>query len=375
MMNESPYFTALRRKIEDLGGLFNAHLHLDRSGTLEGLQDFLQVGDPTEASSLSLSAKHSLIPDIHASHFYDPENLNRRANQFLDMMVGVGTTYVDTFVDVTADNVGLTALQEFIKIKKNRQHELTFSVGAYSPLGFKDSEPERWDILVEGAAQADFIGALPERDDQADYPDHIGFERHCRQVLELGQELQKAIHIHVDQRNDPSERATERLVEVVKECGLPSSASDEPMLWVIHVISPSTYDNARFQSLLSSLIHYNIGVICCPSAALSMRQLRPHRTPTYNSIARILEMLAIGIHVRIGSDNMFDITSPAGTPDLVHELFVLSNALRFYDVDVLAKLGAGRRLNEQEREKVMTHLKHDAREIERTVKKYGTEFS
>ena len=34
------------------------------------------------------------------------------------------------------------------------------------------------------------------------------------------------------------------------------------------------------------------GVICCPGAAISMRQYRPLMSPTFNSIARVLELLA-----------------------------------------------------------------------------------
>ena len=371
MMNESPYFTLLRRKITALGGLFNAHLHLDRAGTFQDNQEILK-GKPTNDSSyLSLSAKHSLIPSIHASASYHPENLHARTNTFLDLMVGVGTTWVETFVDVTADSVGLSALQEFLRIKQDRKQEVNFRVGAYSPLGFKESEPERWSILAEGAALADFIGSLPERDDHVDYPDHIGFQRHCEKILALGQELHKPIHIHVDQRNDPRENGTERILDVVNTCGLVPSSSDEPTLWLIHVISPSTYEEARFQGLMESLVHHNIGVICCPSAALSMRQLRPTPTPTYNSIARVLEMLAMGVFVRIGSDNIFDITSPAGTPDLVDEIFVLSNALRFYDLDIWAKVGAGCRLDPKDREKIINHLKNDSEEIDRAIKHYG----
>ena len=86
-------------------------------------------------------------------------------------------------------------------------------------------------------------------------------------------------------------------------------------------------------------------------------------------------MLAAGVHVRIGSDNLFDITSPAGTPDLVQELFVLSNALRFYDLDIWAKVGAGCRLDHTEREKITNHLKHDAEEVSRVIEKFKTSSS
>jgi len=205
-----------------------------------------------------------------------------------------------------------------------------------------------------------------------DYPDHIGFDEHCLRIIELGRMLKKRIHIHVDQRNDPRENGAERVINAVNRLGAPVDITQEPTIWLVHVISPSTYDEQRFRETVAALANLNIGVICCPSAAISMRQLRPITTPTGNSIARILEMLAAGIHVRLGSDNICDITSPAGTCDLMNEIFVLSNAVRYYDVDILASLAAGRRLDEKQRERIRAHLAADALEVDRAVEKYGS---
>ncbi|HSM41034.1 MAG TPA: hypothetical protein VK862_09800, partial [Afifellaceae bacterium] len=135
-------------------------------------------------------------------------------------------------------------------------------------------------------------------------------------------------------------------------------------VWLVHVLSPSAYDECRFGELASELAERNIGVISCPSAAISMRQLRPLSTPTHNCIARVLEFLAAGVHVRIGSDNVNDITSPAGTTDLIEEVFVLSNAVRFYDVPVLSKIAAGRLLDDSDRARIRHHLALDAAEVE-----------
>src|SRR5205823_10199605 len=120
--------------------------------------------------------------------------------------------------------------------------------------------------------------------------------------------LRKSVHIHVDQQNDPGEDGTERVINAARRLGASPDPIKEPMIWLVHVISPSTYDEARFEATLAALAELNIGVICCPSAALSMRQLRSIPTPTYNSIARVLEMLVAEIYVRLGSDNICDIT-------------------------------------------------------------------
>jgi hypothetical protein len=261
----------------------------------------------------------------------------------------------------------LSALETFLKLKSAYAGKLDLQVGAYSPLGFKASEPERWELLLAGVRSADFMGSLPERDDQIDYPDHIGFDEHCLRVIALSQELNKRVHIHVDQRNDPRESGTERIIKAAHQLGISSDRDQEPMIWLVHVISPSTYDEQRFQATLAALAELNIGIICCPSAALSMRQLRPIATPTHNSIARLLEILAAGIHVRLGSDNICDITSPAGTCDLLNEIFILSNALRYYDIDILSSLAAGIRLDTRQRARIKEHLAADDIEVAKAI--------
>jgi len=375
-MDHTPFFSELRKAVAAKGGLVNAHLHLDRAGTLKlvAVASGSQSCSEADTSSLSLSSKHRLIPAIHESPEYEPERLKARVEFYLDQIVLAGTLRAQTLVDVTADRVKLSALETFLNLKSAYAAKLDLQVGAYSPLGFKANEPARWELLLAGARQADFIGSLPERDDHIDYPDHIGFDEHCLRIIALSQELKKRIHIHVDQRNDPREDGTERVIKATIQLGASSDPGQEPMIWLVHVISPSTYDEPRFQATLAALAELNIGIICCPSAALSMRQLRSIATPTYNSMARLLEMLAAGIHVRLGSDNICDIASPAGTCDLLNEIFVLSNALRYYDVDILASLAAGLRLDNKQRDRVKAHLDADAIEIARAIEKHQSAF-
>jgi len=118
------------------------------------------------------------------------------------------------------------------------------------------------------------------------------------------------------------------------------------------------------------LAELNIGVICCPSAAISMRQLRPLAQPTHNAIARVLELLCAGVFVRLGTDNVCDITSPAGTLDVMDEIFALSNAVRYYDPEVMACLGAGCRVPKTALERIAQHLQEDAAQCDAAMAEY-----
>ncbi len=353
----------LEKAVADMGGLFNAHLHLDRAGTLDESYMVSINHRILENSHVSLHKKHSLIGDLHSGPAYQERDFNRRVNAVVDEMVVAGTVRADTLVDTTADCVGLSALERMFELKRARADEIEIRLGAYSPFGFDDAEPERWDLMVEGARQADFLAALPEADDVAEYPTHIGFYEHCRRTLELAREFQKPLHVHVDQRNEPSETGTEQLLAAVREFGAPVGDDGEPMVWAVHLISPSTYEDARFAAMVEEMRELNVGLITCPSAAIGMRMYRPTLTPTYNSIPRVLEMVAAGIHVRIGSDNIADICSPSTTANLFDEVFILSAALRFYHPEILARMAVGQKLSESERAFVQDHIDRNEREI------------
>jgi len=356
----TPFLKEIDAAITAYGGKFNAHLHLDRAGTYHATVDILKEQGVIDGTTLPLSGKHAIIPAIHASHCYDPPELLRRVDSFVKDMIACGTTRADTVVDTTNDRVGLDALQTCARIRDENAAAINLRIGAYSPAGFRDGNPERWALLEAGAVIADFIGLLPERDDVAEYPDHIGFEESCCRGILLAQRLGKTIHIHADQANHAYEDASEKIVRLVAKMGLGTDPGTEPFIWLVHVISPSAYGEERFQKLAGALAALNIGVICCPAAALSMRQYRSLLSPTHNSIARVLELVVAGVQVRIGSDNVCDITSPMGTPNLMDEVRVLADATRYYEIDFLARIAAGKRIEEDGIARIRAHLKMDA---------------
>lgn len=363
------WYKRLEESINENGGMINAHLHLDRAGTLDEV--YMEgIGHRIlDSSYISLHKKHSLITNLHSGLAYTPTNFKARVNSFIDEMISVNTVRADTLVDVTADGLGLQALHWMKEIKRERAAQIDIRLGAYSPFGFDDSDPVRWDLMLEGAKQADFIAALPEADDTDEYPSNIGFYEHCRRFLLLAQSLNIPLHVHTDQRNEPSECGTELLLKAIKEFGQPVSDNGEPMVWAVHLISPSTYDEDRFNAMLSAMVDCNLGVITCPSAAIGMRMYRPIMTPTYNSIPRILEMVSAGIHVRMGSDNISDICSPSTTANLIDEVFVLSAAIRFYHPGILAKLASGKKLSDDEIRFVNGHLENNITEINKFIGK------
>ena len=357
MIEKEGYTEQFQRAVEKYGGFFNAHLHSDRGYTSKGRYLAHASMNPVEVSNYPLHVKQDLVGDLHRGPAYTKEDLEQRIEGQIKILVELGTRRADSLIDTTADNVELTALKIALEKKEKYRKQIDLRFGAYPIFGFKDDKPERWKVYEEGAKLADYLGGLPERDDKKGHSDHIGYHHHLRRIIILAKELGKEVHVHVDQGNVPNENGTEQLVEAVKWLDYTHLGnSGEPAVWAVHAISPSTYDENRFKKLLDGMIEFNIGVICCPSAALSMKQHRDNNTPTYNSIARVKEMLAAGIPVRVGSDNVEDVFVPAGTLDLSIEFGALANAVRFYNPDIWAKVAAGIKLTKMDMEIVRRSL-------------------
>lgn len=339
--------------IQSLGGTWNAHLHLDRSNTWPFGPGYDRALSQKSLSALSLQTKHTLIEKLHASELYEPTLLKGRTGALLEAIAASGSFRADSSVDVVGETIGDGAAQAFLALKEEMRGRIDFKIGAYNPLGFPAHDYSRMDFLEETAAKLDFLVSLPEKDELQRYPEHIGFEESVRRIADIGIRLGKEIHFHLDQVNTPHQFETERALAVLERYRKDLSKGQ---VWFVHVISPSSYPLERIRDLGVAMTSLGIGLIVCPSASISMRQLRGIAGPTRNSIAPVLEMVAEGVDLRLGSDNIGDITSPAGTVDLRKEVFVLSHALRYFDVDFLARVSSGQPISNRIRERVRAHL-------------------
>jgi cytosine/adenosine deaminase-related metal-dependent hydrolase len=362
----SEYDKMLLEMVQGLGGFSNSHAHIDRANTLAG--EYLKHINttPLEAASLPLKAKQNLTGDLHRGLAYTESNLRERMTQLIESQINYGATRLASCIDTTPDigENGLLAFRVAMELRAEFADRIKIELAPNPIFGFKEGT-KRWDVFVEAAKQADFLSALPEKDDFGDplkRDGRIGFRRHLRMVMELGCELQKEVHLHLDQANDPSEVGTKTLVEGLKWIDQPQIPNHEgPVVWVIHMISPSAYSEEEFARLVDSLLEFNIGVIICPTAAISMRQLRPINAPLHNSIARMLELCKRRVPVLLGSDNICDVFVPQGDGDMLTEIKMAGHALRFVPPHVWAKLGAGVQLNEVDRATIGEVLYQDAK--------------
>lgn len=349
-------------------GAIDAHVHLCRGWTLNN--EYLNPGqlDAESIAYRTLAAKQNLTGILHAEGpAYEPEELFVRMNAILEAKYKAGERVVWAVIDTSPD-LGRRAIDVALKLRaKWLMKGMYVLIGAYPIFGYKHRKWEREQLIRDVAQEVQFLCCLPERDERSGHD--VTFERHLRISLEIAHEHHLPIHVHLDQTNTPWERGTERLIETLKlfdqpevkwEKILPGELAERmkgrPSVWAVHAISPSCYPEKRFNALLDNMLKYNVGVICCPVAGLSMRQLDVYSARTHNCLARIPEMVNAGLEIMWGTDNIGDPFVPTWCPTLDREILVLTNALRFYDYGIIRKQLLGLPLTDVDRDNVRTFL-------------------
>jgi len=350
MNGVSQYDKLVLEQSAEHGGFYNAHAHIDRAYTL--LDKYLAHAGttPLKASNLPLSVKQNLVGDYHTGPAYDPADLRKRMDKAFEQQRKFGVKRVDTNVDATPDlpDEGLMVVNIALELKKKfAKKGLDIRIAPTPIFGFKQGT-KRFEVFAKAALKCDYLSLLPEKDDfakGADPDGKVGFEHHVRMGLELARDQRKEIQFHVDQMDVPFEEGALRVLKVLDSQYQPDLGPGVPAVWLIHMISPSAYDEKRFRTLVEWLLEHNVGIIVCPTAALTMRQLRSVYAPNHNSIARVGELIKAKVPLRIGTDNISDVFVPQGDGDMLTEIKVGDMAVRLNLPHIWAKLACGVPLN------------------------------
>jgi len=300
--------------IKKNGGFVNCHAHFDKAYyiTREGL----------DKSMVSMEEKWRMSDGIKRAATV-PE-IKERIKRALDGLIKQGCKLTCTFVDAY-DAVGHKAIDAANEVKLEYKDKITL-LTITQPLGGLVDDKARA-LYEEITAKADIAGGLPSKD----RPDDT---KHLDYLFEIAKKLNKPIHVHIDQENNPDERDTEKLIEAVKRYGYQGRTV------AVHAISTSAQPKEYRMKIYKEMAELGIAVAVCPSAALSMRQLDQHTAPVHNSIANVPEMLEAGVLVGLGVDNIADFYEPFVDGDMWTELRLMQEACRYYNLDALVEIAS-----------------------------------
>src|SRR5207244_8530235 len=175
---------------------------------------------------------------------------------------------------------------------------------------------------------ADLLGGVPAfHDDPA-----ASIER----ILDLAVELGLPVDLHVDEASAPAAFGLEMRAAATVARG------PEGRVTASHACAVATVDRATASRTIVKLARARITVIALPALNLFL-QGRGDETPRVRGLTLVRELLAGGVDVRFGSDNVRDVFYPYGDADPLEAAWLAAISAHVNDEDaLLAGISGGR---------------------------------
>lgn len=297
--------------VEAKGGFIPLHAHFDKSNLVT--PELLK-----KAQEVSMQDKWALYRDLKNSYTY--EDVYTRSERALHKLLKQNCPLVRTFAD--ADSyVGQMCVDALCKLKEDYSDIIDIEIAIQPLEGVVDLDARH--AFEEACSKADLVGALPSRDQDS--------AEHLRIIFDIANKYNIHVDAHLDQLNCPSEKETELFLDVKQEMNFTARTN------AVHSISLACHDLSYQHEITKRMSEENVGLIICPSAALSMKPVNAD-APIHNSIAPLEVALSNQVSIGLGIDNISDLFMPLVDGDMWFESRLLMEATRCYDLDLISTI-------------------------------------
>ncbi|MDR1183472.1 MAG: cytosine deaminase [Coriobacteriales bacterium] len=305
-----------------------SHVHLDTC---------LTAGDP--AWNMSGTLFEGIELWSQRKEKLTKQDVKNRAGRALRMQASNGIQFVRTHVDVTDPT--LVAMEAILELQAELKGTMDIQIVAFPQEGIQ-SYPNG-EQLMENAVRmgADCVGAIPHFEFTREYSvDSLNF------AMKLAEKYGKMVDVHCDEIDDGASRGLETLACRAYESGMGA------LVTASHTTAMHSYDNSYTTKLFRLLKMSGINFVSNPLVNIHL-QGRTDTYPKRRGVTRVKELLAAGINVSLGHDDLFDPWYPLGTGnmrDVVHMGLHVCQMMGYEDILDSYKLithNAARTLNLQ----------------------------
>ncbi|WSC82459.1 cytosine deaminase [Streptomyces virginiae] len=279
--------------VEAHGGLITPpfvepHIHLDTA---------LTVGEPRPNASGTLW--EGIACWSERKRTLTREDVIARATEVLRWQAAHGVLHVRTHCDITDPD--LTALEALLEVRDRVRDFMTLQIVAFPQEGIV-SFPGGEGLLREAVARgADVVGAIPHFEDTRE--DGLAS---LHTAFALAEEHGLRVDAHCDEIDDEQSRFVELLATLALRSGLRGRATAS------HTTAMGSYNGAYSFKLQRLLARSGINLVSNPFANLGL-QGRFDAYPKRRGLTQVKEMLAAGVNVAFGHDDVMDPWNALGT--------------------------------------------------------------
>jgi cytosine deaminase len=276
----------------------NPHMHLCKVWTLpmmseDALLAYQKAGMTGAAAAIALASE--VKKNYHASW------IEKNARRAVALAALYGTTHMRAFADVDS-KAKLEAIKALLTIRDEFRGTLDLQVVAFAQDGII-KDPGTDELMHEAMRLgADVVGGIPwiERT-TADMRAHVEF------CFELATAYGKDVSMLLDDAGDPHLRTLEMMAEEAIKRGWQGRALAH------HCRAMSVYPEPYLRALMQKLRDADVAIVS-----------NPHTGPLH---AKIPELLAAGITVCLGQDDISDAYYPFGRNNMLEVAFLASHLL------------------------------------------------
>ncbi len=275
-----------------------SHVHLDSS---------LTAGDPRENESGTLLEAIGIWGEKKEK--LTKEEIKKNAIETIKWEIANGTLRIRSHTDSTEKS--LMTLQALLEVKEEMRDFIDIQIVAFPQDGIFSYRGMDDLILKSIKMGADVIGGIPQleltREDGIKSIDY---------VFKLAQKYNKLIDIHTDETGDDQSRFTEVIAKYAIENSMGGKVTAS------HTTAMHNYDNDYASKLIGNLKRAGVNIVTNPSSN-ALLQNRLDGYPRRRGHTRVDQLLARGVNVSIGNDNIMDPFGPLGRGSMLQAANIL----------------------------------------------------
>lgn len=286
----------------------DSHFHMDATLSM-GMPRLNRSGTLLEG----IKIWGELKPDL------TPEGVKKRALKLCSWAIAKGNLAIRTHVDTTDPT--LMAVDVLLEVRDEMKDFIDIQLVAFPQDGIlrcKDGVSLLKRALDRGV---DVVGGIPH------FERTMEDGRKSVEILcEIAAERGLMVDMHCDESDDPHSRHIESLTYQTQRLGLQGRVTGS------HLTSMHSMDNYYVSKLLPLMAEAGMNCVCNPLVNMNL-QGRHDTYPKRRGLMRVPELLAMGVNVSLGHDDVMDPWYPMGTHDMLEVAHMGAHALHMTGVD------------------------------------------
>jgi cytosine/creatinine deaminase len=278
-----------------------SHFHLENAYLWDGMIN--QSGTLGEAIDIYARVKRDL----------EPADILARTGRVVRRALANGTFWLRSHVDI--DHIsGLKILEAVNAARAAYRAQIDIQLVAFPQLGLARN-PEAVDFMWQAMENgADLVGGMPHGERDMD-----DAARHIEIAFAIARHYDTAVDMHIDETDNPYWQTLELLAEQTIANGWQGRVTAG------HCCAMSAWDDATAERIIAKVRDAGINVITNAPINL-MLEGRGHGHPKPRGIARVKELLAAGVNVACGQDDIQNMFYPFGKMDPLEVALITAHA-------------------------------------------------